>query len=119
MSIAAKLPHQVRLYVLCGHVSASLAHAVGAGMAQVQEVAHTEPVCFSCSVELINTCRTQCTQEDGVDTQIPCQRQPKSKRPGRQPELILSHSACQYKISVDAAYSYLRLAGLMWKPASC
>lgn len=97
VSIAVMVPGCASLCEPCGHVSAFLARAVGAGMAQVGKLLlHTEPVCFSCSVELINTSRTQCTQEDGADTQIPCQSQPVSKRPGRQPELTLSPSACQY-----------------------
>lgn len=80
----------------------------------------TEAVCFSCSVELTDFCRTQCTQEDGADTQIPCKNQPETNRPGTQPELtLLSHSACQYQDhSVDAAYSYLRLARLTWEPVT-
>lgn len=72
----------------------------------MREVAPTHrPMCFSCSVELTNPHRTQCTQEDSVDTQIPCKSQPESNRPGRQPELTLSPSACQYQDhSVDAAF---------------
>lgn len=38
------LPDWVSSYVPCGHVSAFLDHAVGAGMAQVREVAPTHSV---------------------------------------------------------------------------
>lgn len=45
MSLAAMLPDWVSLCEPCGCVSAFLAPAVGAGMAQVREIAPTRRAC--------------------------------------------------------------------------